>query len=204
MKDIKIKKMALKPIFLQLENIFSGSLTIECHVRSELQRANTDIDFLTSPTTLSPSFRSVMERSDAHHICKLINDTPFDWAPPKTSNDPLYIEHSKSKVHIELLGPDGLVRSDKVRLGLYGMTPNSEYGLRTHPAEELYIMLAGDSDWKRGNEPYKTHHPGEQSYHPSMMPHASRTRKEAFFSVYAWYGDISTENYNYQGLPSSN
>lgn len=82
--------MALKPIFLQLENIFSGSLTIECHVRSELQRANTDIDFLTSPTTLSPSFRSVMERSDAHHICKLINDTPFDWAPPKTSRSTLY------------------------------------------------------------------------------------------------------------------
>ncbi len=204
MKGKKDKKMDLKPIFHQLESIFSGPLSIESHVRSELQCANTDIDFSYSPTPLPPSFRNVMNRSDSHPICKLINDTPFDWVPPKTSNDPLYIEHSKSKIHIELLGPDGLIRSNKVRLGLYGMKPNSEYGLRTHPAEELYIMLAGDSDWKRGNEPYITHQPGERSYHPSMMPHASRTRKEAFFSVYAWYGDISTENYNYQGLPSSN
>ena len=204
MKGKKDKKMDLKPIFHQLESIFSGPLSIESHVRSELQCANTDIDFSYSPTPLPPSFINVMNRSDSHPICKLINDTPFDWVPPKTSNDPLYIEHSKSKIHIELLGPDGLIRSDKVRLGLYGMKPNSEYGLRTHPAEELYIMLAGDSDWKRGNEPYITHYPGEQSYHPSMMPHASRTRKEAFFSVNAWHGDISTENYDYQGLPSSN
>ena len=54
MKGKKDKKMDLKPIFHQLENIFSGPLSIESHVRSELQCANTDIDFSYSPTPLPP------------------------------------------------------------------------------------------------------------------------------------------------------
>jgi hypothetical protein len=36
-----------------------------------------------------------------------------------------------------------------------------------------------------------------------MMPHASRTHEVAFLSVYAWYGDLSTDNYVYEGIPSN-
>ncbi|MDP5348599.1 MAG: dimethylsulfonioproprionate lyase family protein, partial [Paracoccaceae bacterium] len=79
----------------------------------------------------------VMTRPDALPVCSLIAALPFDWAPPQTSSTPLYVEHSRAKVHVELLGPDGLIRSDRVRLGLYGMTPHAEYGIRTHPAEEI-------------------------------------------------------------------
>ena len=46
------------------------------------------------------------------------------------------------------------------------MKLGAEYGIRTHAAEEIYIMLAGDIDWKRYNAPYALHLPGEQSYHP--------------------------------------
>ncbi len=143
-----------------------------------------------------------MTRADAHPVCALITHLPFHWAPPQSSTDPLYTAHSVAKVHVELLGPGGLVTSDRVRLGLYGMLPHSEYGIRTHPAEEIYVMLAGEADWKRDAEPYAPHGPGARSYHPSMMPHASRTRDMAFMSVYVWHGDISTENYAYAGLPS--
>ena len=70
----------------------------------------------------------------------------FNWGPPKTSNDPLYIKHNISKVHVELLEPNGLVKSDKVRLALYGMKSGAEYEIRTHLAEEIYIIPAGDVD----------------------------------------------------------
>ena len=80
------------------------------------------------------------------------------------------------------------------------MKPGAEYGIRTHAAEEIYIMLAGDIDWKRYNAPYALHLPGEQSYHPSMMPHESRTHKVAFLSVYAWRGDLFTDSYVYEGI----
>ena len=68
----------------------------------------------------------------------------FKWGSPETPNGPLYIEHSISKVHVEFLWPNGLVKSDKVRLALYGMKPGAEYEIRTHAAEEIYITLAGD------------------------------------------------------------
>ncbi len=194
--------MYLKPLFAELETVFSGPQAIEAHVREALSNSAAETQLSGHASALAQEFMDVMARSDAHPVCTLISQIPFDWAPPRTSSDPLYVEHSRSKVHVELLGPDGLVRSDVVRLGLYGMMPGAEYGIRTHPAEEIYVMLAGAADWKRGDAPYRRHLPGERSYHPSMMPHASRTGESAFLSVYAWHGDISTSDYVYEGIPA--
>ena len=193
--------MNLRPLFVELESVFSGLEGIESYVRNALQKAQTEVALPSSTAPLPEPLIDVMERIDAHPICKLIAKAPFNWVPPQTSSDPLYAKHSKSKVHIELLGPGGLVNSDEVRLGLYGMMPNAEYGMRTHEAEEVYIMLAGVVDWKLSNAPYKSHFSGDRSYHPSMMPHANRTQELAFMSAYAWHGDISTESYVYSGIP---
>lgn len=154
-----------------------------------------------SAPALPQPFIDVMTAQDADGICEHILSMPFSWAPPTTSDSPLYLEHNHSKMHVELLGPDGLVPTDSLRLGLYGILPHSEYGIRTHPAEEIFIMLAGEADWLRGDAPYQTHGRGTHSYHPSEMPHATRTHDKAFMSVYIWYGDVSTERYHYQGLP---
>lgn len=94
-----------------------------------------------------------MQQSYAHPLCGDIIEMPLDWRPPETSKSPLYAKHSIFKSHVELVGPDGLVKSESIRLGLYGMLPNSEYGIRTHPAEEIYIMPAGECFWKRGDAP---------------------------------------------------
>ena len=82
-----------------------------------------------------------MQQSDARPICGDIIEMPFDWRPPETSNSLLYAKHSVFKSHVELVGPNGLVKSKALRLGLYGMLPNSEYGVRTHPAEDIYIYI---------------------------------------------------------------
>ena len=153
------------------------------------------------PTILATPFLEVMSRDGAHPVCDLIGELPFCWAPPQTSSDPLYQEHSHFKAHVELLGPTGLVTSSRVRIGLYGMLPHSEYGLRTHPAEETYIMLAGSAFWKLADAPYQQLFAGQRSHHPSMMPHATRTRDDAFMSIYIWDGDIATDQYRYFGLP---
>ena len=73
----------------------------------------------------------VMARTDALSVCKLIRKARFEWKPPTTSTDPLYIEHSDFKVHVELIGPTGLFFSNTIMLGLYGMLPNSEYGFKS-------------------------------------------------------------------------
>ncbi len=193
--------ITLTTLFAELADVFDGPESIEAVARQALREADTEWTPPDDAAPLAQPFLDVLAQADAHPVSALIAAMPFVWAPPQTSADPLYVEHSKSKAHVEILGPGGLIRSDQVRIGLYGMLPEAEYGMRTHPAEEIYVMLAGRSYWRRGTAPYAPLLPGERSHHPSMMPHASRTGDLAFMSIYAWRGDISTDDYQYLGLP---
>ena len=156
--------ISLKLLFIGLENIFSEPLTIVSHVHNELQSSKPTVKPLSCAAPLPQSFISVMERAGAHPICKLISEMQFNWGPPETSSSPLYVKHSPSKVNVKLLGPNGLVKSDKVRLGLYGMKPDYGYGIRTHAAKKIYTMLSGEVNWKFCDAPSTPHLPGERSY----------------------------------------
>lgn len=200
-----------KKILLGLKNIIEKQSLAEGHLKikdiasNELEVASKgnkwdDIDHFSYP--LAKPFFDVMTKESAFSVCADILKVPFAWVPPKTSDDPLYKAHSHSKVHVELLGPQGIIKSKLVRLGLYGILPESEYGIRTHPAEELFIMLAGQAEWLRGSGKYEVKKAGDYSYHPSGMPHATKTTHSAFMSVYIWSGDVSTDKYHYLGLPT--
>ena len=193
--------MKLAMLFEGLCDLLSKDSTIEKNAIAELRRAKTEISPPQDPTSLPTPFLEVMKRDSAHPVCHLISQLAFHWAPPNTSSNPLYREHSHFKAHVELLGPTGLVASSRIRLGLYGMLPHSEYGLRTHPAEETYVMLAGSAFWKLADATYQQRVVGQRSYHPSMMPHATRTQDDAFMSIYIWDGDIATDQYQYLGHP---
>ena len=190
--------MSMKELFTALADVFCEDTSIEQTARAALLASDTRPSDFT-PVQLRTPFKEVMTALDAHPICSQLMHTPLPWAPPSTTSSEKYIKDSLPKAHVELLGPDGLVKSDHVRLGIYGMMPGSEYGMRTHPAEEIYIMLAGRADWARGHRTYIDHGPGERSHHPSMMPHANRTHTSAFMATYVWTGDISTDNYIYSG-----
>ena len=195
-----------KKILLGLKNIIENQSLAEGHLEikdiasNELEVAIkgnkwNEIDHFAY--SLAKPFLDVMKKENAIPVCADILKFPFAWVPPKTSDDPLYTAHSHSKVHVELLGPQGIIESRFVRLGLYGILPNSEYGIRTHPAEELFIMLAGQAEWLRGAGKYEVKKAGEYSYHPCGMPHATKTTHSAFMSVYIWSGDLSTDHYHY-------
>ena len=194
--------MTLRALYTALADAFDGPLAIEAEGRAALLQAVPPDICPGTPVALAAPFCEILSAPGAHPACARIAATPLPWAPPETSSDPLYRQHSAPKVHVELIGPDGVVPSQTVRLGLYGILPHADYGLRTHPAEEIFVMLAGEADWKRADAPYLAHGPGERSYHPSMMPHATRTRASAFMSLYVWVGDVSTERYVYRGVPA--
>jgi len=193
--------LKLDSLFYSLAEVFDGTRAIEQHARQALESHAKHARVTGEAVALPQVFLDVMSAADAHPVCELVAQIPFHWAPPKTSSDPLYQQHSAPKVHVELIGPQGVAKSDQIRMGLYGMLPNAEYGIRTHPAEEIYIMLAGQALWKRGSDDYVLSGAGDRSYHPSMMEHANRTAETAFMSIYVWHGDISTENYTYSGIP---
>ena len=170
----------LKSFLLNLPDLFDGDIEIEKTARRERRKVS-QAYFSTKQCALPAPILSVMQQSNAHPLCGDIIEMPFDWRPPETSKSPLYAKHSIFKSHVELVGPDGLVKSESIILGFYGMLPNSEYGVRTHPAEEIYIMLAGECFWKRRDAPYCCERPNGRSYHPSMMPHASKNWRSAIY-----------------------
>ena len=191
--------MTLEALYRELATVFDDNTEIERHARDAVLSSAASATHTGSSTALQPALLAVLADPAAHPVCRSIAALQLPWAPPQTSSDALYIQHSVAKVHVELVGPNGFARSDSIRVGLYGMLPNAEYGVRTHPAEEIYIMLAGQAYWKRDTAPYTLLSSGDRSYHPSMMEHANRTSDHAFMSIYVWHGDISTSEYIYQG-----
>ncbi|MCV6593106.1 MAG: dimethylsulfonioproprionate lyase family protein [Silicimonas sp.] len=189
----------LEGLYTALAETCDGPLAIEAVARAALLQAAPLAQFSGDAAALPDGLLAELDAPDAHPCCNLIAHTALPWAPPPTSSDPAYVALARYKHHVSLIGPEGLVHSDRIRLGLYGLVPDADYGIRTHPAEEVFIMLAGRAFWKRGTGDYAESRPGDRSHHPSMMPHATRTECHGFLSLYVWTGDISTEQYRYHG-----
>ena len=133
----------------------------------------------------------MLNADDAHPCCKLLAS---DAAPLGTADHDRrsrLIEVSKRKVLVELIGPEGLVKSDAIRMGCLWHAARSRIRHPHPPAEELFVILRGRADWLRGDETYAEYGPGTRRHHPSMMQHATRTRDSAFLSIYIWTGDVS-------------
>jgi mannose-6-phosphate isomerase-like protein (cupin superfamily) len=94
--------------------------------------------------------------------------------------------------YAELVGPGGPVRADDLRLGALLLGPETLYPLHRHPAEEIYLVVAGTADWRRGDEPFLPRPTGSLVHHPPGEPHAMRTAGEPMLAVYAWTGDVAT------------
>ena len=95
----------------------------------------------------------------------------------------------------ELLGPSGQFFHPTLRVGLFVQAPDFHYGLRTHPAEETYILLGGTSFWATGADAPAPRQTGEIIHHPSTIPHQTLTRESPFIAAWRWSGDIAYEGY---------
>ena len=124
--------MSLEAIIIELQSVFSGATDIERRALEALQKVSFEKFKSAKSTPLPAEIVNVMEEEQAHPICKSILNAELDWCPPTTSKDKLYIEHSKRKAHVEILGPNGLISSNSVRIGLYGMLSQSESVSYTH------------------------------------------------------------------------
>jgi len=104
--------ISLSELFVALADVFDGPHEIERFAADMLRTSAGSAalsDLSDSGSALPTSVLEEMSRPDAHPVCALIARMPFSWAPPTTSSDPAYIAHSTRKVHVELLGPQGLV-----------------------------------------------------------------------------------------------
>ncbi len=100
---------------------------------------------------------------------------------------------------VELIGALGMIFDDSCRVGLFAQTANTDYIIRTHAAEELFVQIAGEAEWMKGDELYCMRGPGDRMHHASFQPHASRTIDSALIAVWVWAGEVDYGTYSYVG-----
>lgn len=83
-----------------------------------------------------------------------------------------------------------LFHSDEILVGLFLLSPNRLYPEHDHPALEMWVVLSGTAQWKRGLEPWQTRKPGEYFIHTQNQSHAMKTMDEPLFALWAWTGDL--------------
>ena len=98
----------------------------------------------------------------------------------------------------ELVGPTSLIKQKSFRVGLLALTPDIDYADHAHPADEVYIVLAGSGSWSLDGGPYQVKRAGDIIDIPSMMTHAMRTSTTPALTLYSWTGDdVSFDHYRF-------
>ncbi len=103
--------------------------------------------------------------------------------------------------YAEVVGPDGVFASDTMRFGLYFQSAGTIYPDHHHAAVELYYVVSGTADWRKGDGGFTARTPGTLIHHLSLQPHATTTLAEPLLAMWVWIGDISPDSYEVSGVP---
>lgn len=93
----------------------------------------------------------------------------------------------------EILGQDTPLRADGMRGFMIYQTAGYHYPLHHHPAEEIYLVLAGEAEFELEGEETRRLGPGDTAYHASNAPHALTTTDRSILAYVLWRGDIATK-----------
>lgn len=91
----------------------------------------------------------------------------------------------------ELIGPDGPMQAPQCRVGFTLVAADTLYPMHSHPAVELYLVIAGQAQWCTP-ESQRVVPEGDFVLHPSGQPHAMQTFAEPLLALYSWSGDLET------------
>lgn len=94
--------------------------------------------------------------------------------------------------YVVLAGPGGMVATDDLALGFLMLGPGTHYPTHRHPAVEIYVVAAGEAEWRKGDSPWQKKPAGTVIRHETMVPHATRTLDHPLLAVYVWRGDLKT------------
>ena len=92
--------------------------------------------------------------------------------------------------HAEIIGPYGCFAGEDFRLGLLLLGPRLHYRDHYHPAPELYWLLTGPSDWKRGAGGFATRQAGEMIWHRPHAVHATCTHDRPLLALWVWTEEV--------------
>ena len=90
---------------------------------------------------------------------------------------------------VEIIGKCGPFVSGRVLAGIGVWGPNIAYPPHQHPAEEVYVVLAGGAEFLLGEgdeASWTKRRAGDVVHVPSMMAHGIRTRRDPLAVFYMW------------------
>jgi hypothetical protein len=93
--------------------------------------------------------------------------------------------------YFEIAGPDAMLRTGALRLGLLVLGPATLYPEHCHPAEELYLPL-GPGRWFKEGAGWSERKAGAVIHHPPMCRHATWSGARPLAAIYLWRGEIIT------------
>lgn len=192
---------ALRALADSLASLFAGEARPGGDRAADALMRHRDDPLALAPrgSPLAPEIRALCHAREAPEAARLADAASehLHWFHAGLEDGAIPEGVARRMLTCELLGPNGTIRSNICRLGLFAQLPGTDYELRSHAAEETFIMLAGQGDWRVEPHDWVTLGPGGISHHPSMIPHASRASGRAFLTAWRWTGDIGVESYQY-------
>ena len=111
------------------------------------------------------------------------------WRQNATYRDPEFLARYG---YCELAGPRGHRRDTRKSVGVLLLAPRTLYPPHRHPAEEVYVVLAGSAQWRIADAPWRLATAGESIAHPSLTVHAMRTDESPLLAAYLWTDHLDT------------
>ena len=100
----------------------------------------------------------------------------------------------------ELIGSRGPIVSETLAAGFLLLGPETEYPPHRHVAEEVYVPISGQAQWRRGAAPWHKQPTGAPIYHASGESHAMRTTIAPLLALYLWRAGDLAEKSKFEAL----
>ncbi|MGH1575998.1 dimethylsulfonioproprionate lyase family protein [Planktotalea sp.] len=92
----------------------------------------------------------------------------------------------------EIIGRDAPYASAKMRSFLVFQPPHLHYPWHHHPADEIYVVVAGEAEFHLDGRPSETLTTGQAAFHPSNAPHALTSHDHPVLAYVVWRDEFET------------
>ena len=96
-------------------------------------------------------------------------------------------------VCFSIIGEGGPYASERARLFVVYMPPHLYYPWHSHPAEEAYLVIAGQARFQAGTDRDHVLREGQIMTHAHHEPHAITTGAEAMLSLVVWRSHLAVK-----------
>ena len=97
-------------------------------------------------------------------------------------------------VNANIIGERGVIRDDKLTVGLTVMPPNIQYPEHQHVAEEFYLVLS-DGKWNKHSGEWEEKTLGDYVYNESNIVHSTRSGDKPLVTLWFHYHPNELQNF---------